>query len=203
MLHDVTFGTTNPAKLNQVRGVLEPLGITVHGLTEADRSIDAPEDGETVSENARMKARAYSSALQRPVLSMDNALFFKGLADSEQPGLHVRRIPGFDTRPTDADLLAHYAALVTRFGGEMQAWWDYALALAMPDGALYETRFPSPRRFVVPGSSTITPGYPLESIQVDPVSGSFVSDMDEREQAAFWQREIGKPIRTFIEGLPI
>lgn len=203
MLHDLTFGTTNPSKLNEVRGVLEPLGITVHGLTEADRSIEAPENGDTVSENARMKARAYCAALRRPVLSMDNALFFQGLADSEQPGLHVRRIPGFAGRPSDEELLAHYTALVTHFGGEMQAWWDHALVLAMPDGALFETRFPSHRRFVVPGSTTITSGYPLNSLQVDTVTGQVVSEMDASERAAFWQREIGTPIRVFIEGLPL
>jgi len=52
MLHDLTFGTTNPAKQNQLRCVVEPLGIAVHGRTETDRSIDALEDGETVAESA-------------------------------------------------------------------------------------------------------------------------------------------------------
>ncbi len=157
-----------------------------------------PEDGTTAQENARAKALAYAKAAGRPVFSMDNALYLDGLAPDEQPGLHVRRIPGSSERPTDAEMLSYYTDVVKRHGGNMTGYWEFAMAIASPGGALAETTIRSLRQFAAKATDKVVTGYPLESIQIDPDSGKYVADMSEAEQAVFWQRAIGGPLTQFV-----
>ena len=56
-------------------------------------------------ENARIKALAYYAALKRPVFTCDSGLYIDGLADSEQPGVHVRMVNG--KRLTDDEMVVH------------------------------------------------------------------------------------------------
>src|SRR3989344_4795544 len=90
----LVMGTTNPAKIAQVRDALAPADIWVEGVTDEKLLPEVVEDGITVQENARKKATAYAKALGRTVISMDNALFLDGLAPEDQPGIHVRRVGG-------------------------------------------------------------------------------------------------------------
>src|SRR5271157_4007361 len=89
----IIIGTTNPAKIAQMRDVLAPIGIQVEGI---DKKLlpKVIEDGTTAQENARKKAITYAKALNQTVFSMDNALFIDGLVPEDQPGIHVRRIGG-------------------------------------------------------------------------------------------------------------
>src|SRR3989338_1275761 len=93
-MKEIMVGTTNEAKVKQIRGALFSLGVSVKGVTDKSLLPDVKEDGNTAQENAKKKAVAYAQALNKAVLSMDNALYFKGLPDDEQPGVNVRRING-------------------------------------------------------------------------------------------------------------
>lgn len=128
---------------------------------------------------------------------MDNALYFKGLPDNEQPGLYVRRIDGVE-RSSDQEMVDSYAALIARYGTQLEAWWEYGLSIAHADGTSVEDSIISPRVFVAEQSSKVVSGYPLESIQIDPETRKYISEMSSEEQAAFWQKTIGGPLNTFI-----
>jgi len=195
------FGTTNEAKVLQIQGALRPIGVVVSSLPESARSIKVVEDGETVQENARKKATAYSEVLGEPVLSMDNALFFDGLDSEEQPGIHVRRIGGPNERPSDDELLAYYSKLVARLGGKVSGRWEFALCYARPDGTCEERTIISPRIFVSTPSTKVVPGYPLESIQIEPISGKYISEMSQGEQDKFWQQAIGAELSGFVQSI--
>lgn len=91
-MQEIIYGMTNPAKVAQVKDVLEPLGFQVKSLADFDKEVAVEENEETAEENARKKATAYAKVLDRSVLSMDVALYIKGLTEDQQPGLHVRRI---------------------------------------------------------------------------------------------------------------
>jgi len=199
MTKTLTIGTTNPAKVGQLRDVLAPLGIEVEGV-EKGMVPAVVEDGVTVQENARKKAVAYAQALGRPVLSMDNGLFFDDLPHDKQPGIHVRRIGG-TYAATDADLLAHGIALVESLGGTASGYWEYGICLAKPDGAVSELTIRTPRTFTSTPNEKMFPGYPLESIQIDPESGKYISEMSEMEQAAFWQKTLGMQLATFVQDI--
>ena len=57
-----------------------------------DIEINVVEDGKTVVENARKKAKAYYDATKIPTIAGDTALFIEKF--EEQPGLYVHRVNG-------------------------------------------------------------------------------------------------------------
>ncbi len=193
---ELVIGTKNPAKLDQMASVLEPLGIFVLALP-ADIP-EAEEAGETPQENAVAKALAYSLSIGQPVLSLDNALFFDGLSLESQPGVHVRRLPGHSGRPSDQEALEYYAALVRSLGGRINGYFEYGFCLAHPDGRQKSISLKSPRIFVSQPSPKVIAGYPLESIQIDPQSGKYISEMTPDEQAEFWRRTIGREVGELV-----
>jgi XTP/dITP diphosphohydrolase len=194
---ELIFGTGNKAKIQQVQGALGEL-VLVKGINEFGVNIEVEEDGKTAQENARKKAVVYANALGRTVFAMDNALYFNDLPDSEQPGLYVRRIGGIE-RSTDEEMVESYKELVSSHGEQMKGYWEFGVSIAKPDGTSVEDSIISPRLFVAKASDKIVPGYPLESIQIDPETGKYVSEMSDEEQAQFWQRNIGEPLSHFVE----
>lgn len=195
---EIVVGTTNEAKVRQIKGALAPLNIKVEGIDPTKGLPKVEEDGETAIENARKKALAYAKALGITILSMDNALYFDDLPEGEQPGLHVRRISSENPRPSDEKLIEHYSKLIERLGGEAKTYWEFGICIATPDGQTRETTIISPRIFKNNPNRAINPSYPLESLQIDPETGRFISDMSEEGQALFWQKVIGKPLADFV-----
>lgn len=194
------IGTTNSAKVAQMRDALIPLGIEVKGITDKKLLPEVTEDGTTVQENAHKKATLYAKALGQTVLSMDNALFLDGLAPENQPGIHVRRIGG-SYATTDAELLEHGIELIKSLGGKTTGYWEYGVCISSPDGAVHETTIRTPRVFTSIKSEKIVSGYPLESIQIDPTTGKYISEMDEKEMAEFWRKTIGEELCEFVRNV--
>jgi inosine/xanthosine triphosphate pyrophosphatase family protein len=201
-MNELVIGTSNPAKKQMIRSALLPLGLAVRGTDDYGIALDVEEDGVTAQANARKKSLAYAQALGRPVLSMDNALYLRGLAEAEQPGVHTGRIGGRPRRATDQELLAHYAALIGRLGSRIDGHWEFAACFATEGGEIFETTIISARTFVGAPSSVMIPGYPLESLQLDLASGKYISEMTPVEQEEFWQRVVGQELCDFIRELP-
>ncbi|TSA44356.1 hypothetical protein D4R51_03950 [bacterium] len=198
MLKKITFGTTNEAKVKQIQGALAPIGVEVVGAINKS-SLPPVEDGKTAQENARKKALTYAKALNTTVLSMDNALYFDELSTEEQPGLNVRRINSNGEKATDEEMRIYYAELIRRFGETTTGHWKFGICAATPEGKFEETTIVSPRIFTSVPSPKTVPGYPLESIQIDPQTEKYISEMSQEEQDLFWQRAIGKPLQDFIK----
>jgi len=192
------MGTTNPAKIAQMRDILGPVGIDVQGVKDKSLLPEVVEDGKTAQENARKKSLAYAKALGQVVFSMDNALFLDGLTPDKQPNIHVRRIGGFEA-VTDIELLEHGITLIKSIGEQTTGYWEYGICIAGPDGQLWEeTVVRTPRIFTSRPSLKIIPGYPLESIQIDPRSGKYISEMSAEEKAEFWRKTLGKSLVDFV-----
>jgi len=191
-------GTKNNAKIGQVRGALKSLDLDIKGLPEIDFK-EVKEDGLTALENARNKAIFYSVSIGLPVLSTDNALYFDDLAAEKQPGLNVRRINGQDNRASDDELLKYYSLLIKELGYKVNGYWEFGICLAYPDGSTKETIIKSPRIFVSQPSSKIIEGYPLDSIQINPETNQYISEMTQEEQDNFWQKTIGQELCHFIK----
>lgn len=202
-MKEIIFGTTNEAKVKQLRGALAPIGVSVWGVKDKASLPFVEENGKTAQENARKKALVYAQALGTTVLSMDNALYFDGLTPEEQPGLNVRRISATVAIPGDGELLDYYSALIRRFGEKTTGRWKFAICVATAEGKFEETTIISPRIFTSVPSPKTVPGYPLESIQVDSSTGKYISEMNQEEQDTFWQQAIGQPLQQFIEGIQL
>lgn len=202
-MKEIIFGTSNPGKVAHVQAALAPLGIKVKGIAEIGDLPDVKEDGKTPQENSRNKATAYCQTINKPVLSMDNALYIDGLKDDEQPGIHVRRIPGSSRRPTDEELLNYYSNLFQQHGGKMTGHWEFSMCIALPDGTTKEvTAVTKTRYFTSKISPKLIPGYPLESLQIDKELNKYIVEMTKEEQDKFWQNSVGKELRELFQGLP-
>ena len=197
------IGTTNPARVAMLRDVFQPLAVHVApALAAGQQAPDIEEDGPTAAHNARLKSLAFAAVANQPVLSIDNALYMDGLPPAEQPGINTRSVPGVPGRATDEQLLDHYISVIERLGGLVDGHWDFAVCLAVPAHGrqphIFETLIRSPRRFVAVPSPCRMPGYPLESIQVDPQSGRYITEMDAAERAGFWRRILGPSLHSFL-----
>jgi inosine/xanthosine triphosphate pyrophosphatase family protein len=200
-MREIIFGTTNEAKIKQVRGALAPAGISVEGIPNKESLPEVLEDGKTAVENARKKALAYAKTLGKIVFSMDNALYLEKLSDDKQPGLNVRRPNGTTGRISDKEMIAHYSKLIGSIGKRVNGYWEYGFCVATPTGEYQETTIKAPRIYVSKPSPIIEAGYPLESLQIDPESGKYMSEMTRKEQDIFWQKAIGKPLLDFIQSV--
>lgn len=198
-MEEIIYGTVNPAKVSQMRDILEPLEVTVRGLSDFGEIPSVEETGKTAEENARLKAIGYAKIIDQPVLSMDTGLYFNDLPDDQQPGLHVRRIDGND-RASDEELIQHYTDLAQKMGNEIKAFWRYAYAIAWPDGTCVSFTADAHRIFVNVPSKRRTPGYPLESLQVDPATRQYIADMTDVERAEFWRSQNSEKLQQFIKG---
>ena len=77
----IVIGTTNPGKIREVASILSPLG---HELNPA--SLDVDETGETIEENAKIKALAYSKEYPDVyVICEDSGLVVPGLNNLPGP----------------------------------------------------------------------------------------------------------------------
>ncbi len=199
-MKELIFGTTNPAKVLQIRGALAPAGIEVNGVVDKSVLPEVVEDGRTANENARKKALAFAKSLGKTVFAMDNALYINGLSEDKQPALNVRRIDG-KTATTDEEMIEYYSKLIDSLGGKAEGFWEFGICIATPEGNYKETTIKSPRTFVSTPTSNRQAGYPLESIQIEPASGKYIADMTQEEQDIFWQKAIGDKLLEFVKNV--
>ncbi|WKZ26102.1 MAG: non-canonical purine NTP pyrophosphatase [bacterium] len=200
MIKKLIFGTTNEAKIKQIRGVLAPAGIEVDSVVDKSLFPEVIEDGKTANENARKKALAYAKTLGKTVFSMDNALYINGLSDDKQPALNVRRIDG-RTATTDEEMIEYYSKLIESLGGKAEGYLEFGICIATPNGEYKETTIKSPRTFVSTPTTSRQSGYPLESIQIDPATNKYIADMTQQEQDTFWQQSIGEKLLEFVKSV--
>lgn len=178
------YGTGNPAKLSVMRKKLEDLGIELIGLHDLDAEIPSvAEDGRTPLENARQKALAYYDAFGIPVFSCDSGLYFEGVPDEVQPGVHVRTVHGKSL--TDEEMLDYYSGLAKKYG-DLTATYKNAICFVMDAEHIYEAMEPSmeSERFIItekPHDVIRKQGFPLDSLSIDIKSGKYYYDLSEKK----------------------
>lgn len=181
------FGTSNQGKLAVMRRALKPLpDIELISLEDIKENLpEVEETGSTPLENARLKALAYYGALKIPVFSCDTGLYFDGLPDELQPGVHVRTVRG--KRLTNEEMTAYYADLARRYG-DLTARYQNAVCLVLDSDHIYEsmddtlsgepfllTSIPHPR-------GRDMEGFPLDCISKSLITGEYYYDMGENCQ---------------------
>lgn len=182
------YGTGNPAKLEAMRNRLSGLGLEITGLMDMEGAPPkVPEDGSTPLENARQKALAYFAAYRRPVFSCDSGLYFEGVPEDIQPGVHVRTVGG--KYLTDDEMRAYYSGLAEKYG-DLKACYKNAICLVLDEDHIIERMDASLES--APFLITMKPcdeirhkGFPLDSLSKAIKTGRYFYDMDE-EQMKQW-----------------
>lgn len=177
------LGSSNRHKVREWRAMLEHLAIDLVDPVQLGLDVDAVEDGANAEENARIKAQAYFDAAGIPAFSLDAALRIDGLPPEEQPDVRVRRICRGGEHTTDAEMVSHYRDLLRRLGGRATGEWTFGIALAPAPGRILSARRVHRTQFVATPSPVLAPGAALQSLQVNPATGRYFSEMTPSEHA--------------------
>jgi XTP/dITP diphosphohydrolase len=125
------LATANPHKAEEMRAVLLPLGVDL--LDRPQDVADVEETGDTLEENALLKARALVEATGRAAIADDTGLFVDAL--NGRPGVHSARFAGES---------ASYEDNVTKLLNELDgvptprtARFVTVIAVAYPDGTSF------------------------------------------------------------------
>lgn len=198
----ILYGTTNKAKLQAMRTALTSLDIEIIGLGDIDSALpDISENGKTPLENAEIKAKAYWEAFHMPVFSCDSGLYFDELKESEQPGLHVRRINGKEL--TDDEMIGYYAALAERHGGRITGRYRNAIYFILDETHHYSSMDMSiaTESFILtkePHQKRVD-GFPLDSLSIDIETGKYYYDLDVKDVST----SVDDGVRAFFMRLKI
>ena len=176
----LVYGTRNPAKLVSMRETLRGIPVGLLDLSGPRAFVrETPEDGHTPIENAMEKALGYWRQLRVPVFSIDSGLYFTGVEDKDQPGVHIRRMNGH--RMDDAEMVRHYSALARKYGGFLEARYRNAFCLVLDD--THCIRYEGPDidseafHLVDRPHAKHQEGFPLDSISVEIRSGRHYFDL--------------------------
>ena len=127
----IVLATANPHKTDEIRAILEPLGFTL--LARPADVPDVDETGETLEENALLKARALLDATGTAAIADDTGLFVDAL--DGRPGVHSARYAG-----DDATYEENVTKLLTALDGvevpTRTARFRTVIAIAYPDGTV-------------------------------------------------------------------
>lgn len=88
------IATHNQNKFFEIRLALGPLRVPIFSLKDFPDVPEAPETGNSFSENASMKADFYYEILRKPLLAEDSGLVIPAL--NGYPGIYSARIAGND-----------------------------------------------------------------------------------------------------------
>ncbi len=164
MLKEILYATNNPGKVIEVSRLLNFNGIKVVSPKDLEIDLDVPETGNTLEENAILKAKGflpYSNG--RYVLADDTGLEIDALGG--EPNIHVRRWRDGATRMTDQEIIDYCLERMKglpmeKRGGQFRT----VLALAAPDGKI--VTFDGILRGVIPlaPSPKRVEGFPFESL---------------------------------------
>lgn len=187
------YGTGNDAKLQAMKRALADLPVELSGLKQAAETAGlllprVEEIGESLLENARIKAEAYYALFGKPVFSCDSGLYLwdyrtgQPLPDKLQPGIHVR---GRGRRLTDEELIEHYTGLVKKYGPILGRYknavcliWEEGRRFESMEEALWGEAFLFSDK---PHEKRIK-GFPLDSISLEISTGKYYYDLEDNFQ---------------------
>ena len=192
----VFFPTNNIGKYDRYKKSFKKKNIIYNRYLTDENGIEikveVSEDGKTLNENAKKKAKQYYEEYKRhlsntnfSIITTDEALYIDGLTEKEQPGLFVRRFGGIDAkRATDEEVVQKYTSVIKKLGGVAKAKWIYSLV--MYDGKnFYDYTWEEPVLFSSIPHYPITKGYVLNNITiVKKVDNNTImlSDLTEEER---------------------
>ncbi|MGH8980483.1 MAG: RdgB/HAM1 family non-canonical purine NTP pyrophosphatase [Acidimicrobiales bacterium] len=130
---EVVLATANPDKAKDIVAIMEASGVGVRLVPRPGDVPEVEETGETLVENARLKAATLAQATGLPAIADDTGLEVDALGGA--PGVYSARYAGEDATYADnvAKLLAELGALTDR-GAARRARFRSIALVQRPDG---------------------------------------------------------------------
>jgi XTP/dITP diphosphohydrolase len=160
----VLYATANPGKVLEVRKYLQHFAIALLSPNDIGVTIEVAETGQTLEENAALKAKAYlSQVLHTVVLADDTGVEIDALHG--EPGIHVRRWRDRSTPMSDQAIIDY---CMERLQGIPQAQrgaqFRTVIALGSPGGAIELFDGILRGEIVTTPAPLNIPGFPFEAI---------------------------------------
>ena len=188
-------GTGNPGKVREFRELLD--GLPVELVTPADIGLDieVEETGDTLEENALIKARVYANAGEMTALADDSGLFVDALGGA--PGVHSARYGAPKAKSDEDRVQLLLRALADVPEGQRDAAFRCVIVIADP-GESDVRMARGELRGILGLAPRGTNGFGYDPIFVVPEHGKTVAELDSatkhalshRGQAARAAREI-------------
>ena len=187
------IATTNSGKLDEIRGILGALPVTLVTLADHPPVPEPEETGSTFAENARLKARYYAGATGELAVAEDSGLEIDAL--SGEPGVQSARFNGESYAEKFATI---HAMLAERGTDSSTARFVCALALARTDGVVWETIGVVEGRLRLPPRGNAGFGY--DPIFYYPAYGRTLGEVTAKEKAAVSHRgQAFRALRAYLE----
>ena len=132
MTDRLLIATHNSGKLAELRDLLRDVPYSLVSLSDVGIELDVEETGDTLEENATLKAATYARLADLPTLADDSGLEVDALNGA--PGVHSARYAG--PGATDADRIAR---LLDNLAVHPQPWtarFRCVIAIAAPDAGV-------------------------------------------------------------------
>ena len=201
----IVLATTNPAKLERLRWLLQGLGLTILPPIAAGDAPAVVEDGATHQENAAKKAAAYSRRYTCAAIASDGGLVIPALGAAWDP-VHTKRLERLaPADASDTERIELLLRLMRPCTGEARtAWWEEALALANRGEIVRQWTAESPKGRIAQTyrPDLINPGFWAFSLWHIPEYGkSYVElSISERERLDdHWSRLKAQVQAYFVE----
>lgn len=126
---NIVYATTNPGKFEMVQNIFTHHNLPIKSLVDYDINIDIDETGNTLEENAKIKAETYLPLLPSDsiVIADDTGIEIDALGG--EPGIKVRRWKG--SKMADEEIIEYCLKRMERVGiGERGAQFRTVLAVA-------------------------------------------------------------------------
>jgi len=195
----ILYGTTNDAKVKQMKEMLNGMEIEIIGLNDIKKKIPKIiEDGETPLENAKKKAETYFQEFKIPVFSCDSGLYFEGVKDIDQPGVNVRRVKGREL--SDEEMIEHYSEIAKKNGGEIISRYENAICLKTDKNTSFDYQGPeiSASKFIIsekPYDKKIK-GFPLDSLSKNITTNKYYLEEKESDEQ---ENRMKEGVRKFFK----
>ena len=128
------YATKNKFKIKTMRNRISDLDIELYTPYDFKLDIDIIEDGDSVIENAKLKAYAYYDKVNMPVIGADSSLYVSKF--DSQPGLFVKRVNGLNL--SDDEIEDYYIKELNKVGGSSYAHYVTGISLII-DGECVST----------------------------------------------------------------
>lgn len=186
---ELLVATSNPHKLEELRAIFGPLGISAVGLDSLGRSFPEPyEDGNTFEENAAKKALSYAFLTERVCLADDSGLEVDALKG--EPGVQSAVWAGRGSTRAERDS-ANNLRLTSELDGVLKAnraaRYVCCMCVAAPDGRILATSRGELEGRVTTGRARGKNGFGYDPL-IEISDGRTVAELGEDEKNAISHR---------------
>ncbi len=137
MMTQLLIASGNPGKIREIRALLSDLDLEILSTQDVGVKLKVKETGKTYAANARLKAEAYLSATQLPVLADDSGLAVDALDGA--PGIFSARFAQ-KKNATDADRRRFLLSQLEDKPGPWTAHFHCTAVLVLPGGFVAQTK---------------------------------------------------------------